>query len=261
MSSRKAMSKKFQDQLIIDYVPFVWEIACQLKRKLPVHIEVHDLVSIGIIGLMGAIAKFDPLNGASFKTFAKYRVRGAMLDDLRSADTATRSSREQMNRIEDAKVALEHKLLRQATAEEIAAHLNMSLDEYHSVCVHLQRSQVVSIESRGPSPPDGVGPTIGETLRSDRIDSPIDQVLSGEREDELWECIAELPEAHGLLLKLLYFEGMLLREIAELNGYTESRASQIPVQAVEKLRRIAEKKGIKQREEINPQIVVHKNAS
>lgn len=223
-----------RNQVIMDYAPLIRYIAQKIAARLPSNIDLDDLFSAGVIGLMDAIDKYDPSRDNKFKTYAEFRVRGAILDELRNQDWVPRSVRE-INKKEDrAKVELEHKLGRPATDRELAEHLEIPLAELHERNGRT-RVSLLSLEELGGSS-SGDKKSLLDCLENPNSHSPFSQLKNKGVKDLIMKTVDELPEKQKLVLSLYYYEDLNLKEIGKILEVTESRVSQLHTQAVQKMR-------------------------
>lgn len=226
---------KLRDQLIMDYAPLIRFVAQRIAARLPSNIDIDDLMSAGVIGLMDAIEKYDPSRDNKFKTYAEFRIRGAILDELRSQDWVPRSVRDKAKKIERAYAELEQKFGRSVTDEEISKAMGIGLDEYYDLIAKVKAVTLLSIdELAGPNQNDRK--SLLECLENAGSRNPFMQLKSKGVRDLLVKNIEELPEKQKLVLSLYYYEDLNLKEIGRILEVTESRVSQLHTQAVEKLR-------------------------
>jgi RNA polymerase sigma factor for flagellar operon FliA len=226
---------KLRDQLIMDYAPLIRFVAQRIAARLPSNIDIDDLISAGVIGLMDAIEKYDPSRDNKFKTYAEFRIRGAILDELRSQDWVPRSVRDKAKRIEKTYAELEQKFGRAVTDAEISGALGINLDEYYEMVAKVKSVTLLSIdEISGPGQQDRK--SLLECLENVNSKNPFTQLKSKGVRDLLIKNIEELPEKQKLVLSLYYYEDLNLKEIGKILEVTESRVSQLHTQAVEKLR-------------------------
>jgi RNA polymerase sigma factor for flagellar operon FliA len=223
-----------RNQVIMDYAPLIKYIAQKIAARLPSNIDLDDLFSAGVIGLMDAIDKYDPSRDNKFKTYAEFRIRGAILDELRNQDWVPRSVRETNKREERARVALEQKLGRQATDKEVAEYLEITLEEYHERTSRT-RVSMLSIEELG-GVSSGEKKSLLECLENPSSKNPFTQLKSKGVRDIIMKTVEELPEKQKLVLSLYYYEDLNLKEIGRILDVTESRVSQLHTQAVQKMR-------------------------
>ncbi|MEQ6887170.1 RNA polymerase sigma factor FliA [Halomonas sp. CS7] len=229
-----AQGKIDQGALLTEYLPMVRRQALALQVRLPASIELDDLIQAGTVGLLEAMGRFNAGQGASFATFANQRIRGAMLDELRSRDWLPRSVRRSARAVDAAVRRLEQELGRAPEETEIATALEMPLADYRRLLNDTNSGQLLPFEELMA---EG-----GESrLESRALESPFAQLLDGERCQQLVEAIEALPEREKLLMALYYQEELNLKEIGAVLGVSESRVCQLHSQAVSRLRgRLAE---------------------
>jgi RNA polymerase sigma factor FliA len=206
------------------YFPFVEKVARRLARRLPAHVEIDDLISAGVIGLMEAAERFDPSRVDRFEAFAEFRILGAMLDDIRSSDTLSRDMRRLSNVLRDATRRLEIELGRAPDHGEIAAHLGLDLDALYKRQQKLSGSSVVGI--------DDAGPDLLERTPDTLTDDPFDAAARRELLGHLVAALATLPPRHAHVLLRYYVRDELLTEIAADLRVTDSRVCQIAREAI-----------------------------
>lgn len=210
------------DALVREHLPLVKRIAHQLAVKLPSHIEMDDLIQVGLIGLLKAAEDWQRDSGAVFSTYATIRIRGAMLDELRSRDWLPRSVQRDLGRVAAAIERAEQRLGAAPGEKDIAAELGMQVEEYRSLAAELACARIGQLDEDADQPAGG--------------EEPIDSLLEGGQREALVEGIKNLPEREGLMLSLYYSDGLNLKEIGMVMGVSESRVSQIHGQAVARLR-------------------------
>lgn len=226
---------KLRDQLIMDYAPLIRFVAQRIAARLPSNIDIDDLISAGVIGLMDAIEKYDPSRDNKFKTYAEFRIRGAILDELRSQDWVPRSVRDKAKRIEKTYAELEQKFGRAVSDTEISDALGVNLEEYYEMIAKVKAVTLLSIdELSGPNQHERK--SLLEVLESTTSKNPFTQLKSQAVRDILVKNIEDLPEKQKLVLQLYYYEDLNLKEIGRILEVTESRVSQLHTQAVERLR-------------------------
>jgi RNA polymerase sigma factor for flagellar operon FliA len=232
---RSTVDPKVKDQIIIEYAPLIKYIAQKIASRLPSNIELDDLISCGVIGLMDAIEKFDPSRDNKFKTYAEFRVRGAILDELRAQDWVPRSIREKAKLVEKTYSKLESDLGRPATDEEMCQELQMSQDEFHEL---LNKAKSVSLLNIDDSATFNRGDKklFSGLMEDSRAANPYHAVSYKNARDKIKEGIQALPEKQRLVLSLYYYEDLNLKEIGQVLDVTESRVSQLHTQAIMKLR-------------------------
>lgn len=231
---KKNIDTKLRDQLILDYSPLIRFVAQRIASRLPSNIDIDDLLSAGVIGLMDAIEKYDPSRDNKFKTYAEFRIRGAMLDELRSQDWVPRSIRDKAKMIDRTFTDLEQKLGRTATDIEVASALGMDLDEYYEVVSKVKAVTMLSIDDMTSSYQYDRKNLI-ECLEGNSK-NPFAALKNKNIQNLLMKHIEQLPEKQKLVLSLYYYEELNLKEIGRILDVTESRVSQLHTQAVERLR-------------------------
>lgn len=224
-----------KDKLIMEYAPLIKFIAQKIAVRLPSHIELDDLISSGVIGLMDAIEKYDPARDNKFKTYAEFRIRGAILDELRAQDWVPRSVRDKAKLLDRTIVNLEAELGRNPSDEEIAGRLNMNMDEYFDLVNQVRPVSVLSIDEASTfSSVDKM--SILNLLESCKINNPFNQLNLKSIKGIVTKAIEDLPERQRLVLSLYYYEDLNLKEIGKILRVTESRVSQLHAQAITRLR-------------------------
>ncbi len=227
---------KLRDQLIMDYAPLIRFVAQRIAGRLPSNIDIDDLISAGVIGLMDAIEKYDPSRDNKFKTYAEFRIRGAMLDELRSQDWVPRSIRDKAKRIEKVYTELEQRFGRSVTDTELSEALNMSLDEYYEMIAKVKSVTLLSLDELSGGPSRFDQKSLLECLENAGTKNPFSQLKSKGMRQLLVDYIEELPEKQRLVLSLYYYEELNLREIGRILEVTESRVSQLHTAAVMRLK-------------------------
>ncbi|MDY6843783.1 MAG: FliA/WhiG family RNA polymerase sigma factor [Thermodesulfobacteriota bacterium] len=225
------LSQAEREELILEYAPLVKYIAQRIAAKLPPHIDTRDLINIGIIGLMDAIEKFDQKRDIKFQTYAEFRIRGAIFDELRAQDLFPRAQRKKAKILEGAYAKLEKQLERTPSDEEVASELNVSLEEFHKILDSTRSVILISLDEL-------VGSSSSEKIKIKDMVADIDQkdpfsVLEMERLKELLgNAIESLPSKYQLVISLYYYEELTMKEIAKVLGLTVSRVSQIHTKAI-----------------------------
>jgi RNA polymerase sigma factor for flagellar operon FliA len=231
--------ERARERLVVAYSPLVKFIAGRMASGLPSHVEEADLISYGLIGLIGAIERFDPEREIKFETFAVARVKGAIIDELRSLDWVPRSVRARARDVEKAHAKLEGELQRAPTDEEMAAKLEMTVEEFQESLLSIANSSVLALDDLWTfADPEGGGGQISvlDTLQDPGAIDPEAEAQTSELKDRLADSIESLPERERLVIALYYYENLTLREIGEVLGVTESRVSQLHTKAVLALR-------------------------
>ncbi|MDA3919075.1 MAG: RNA polymerase sigma factor FliA [Salinisphaera sp.] len=228
-----AQGRKERSETIQGYIPLVRRHALSLQVRLPASVELDDMIQAGMVGLLDAFDRFDAGQGASFATYVSQRVRGAMIDELRSRDWMPRSVRRGGREMDRAASAVANRLGRAPREREIAEEMGVSLAEYRKLANDVHHGFIGSYEENGDefSEPSRV---------SDEVESSIDPFMASfasARREDLMEAIETLPEREKTLLGLYYQENLNLREIGVVLGVTESRVCQLHGQAVKRLRK------------------------
>ena len=234
-SSTKAAHKHNRDELIMKYAPLVKNIVGRLAAKLPIDTaDKEDLVNVGVMGLMSALDKYDKSRNVQFETYASFRIRGAVLDELRAKDWVPRATRSKDNKIEGAMTALKKKLGRAPNEGEIAGHLGISLDDYFKL---LDEARCVSLISTEDLPPDYLEKYSREDVMEEISEgNPLNMLVDMEFKDKLKQAIDQLPPKEKLVLSLYYYEELTMKEAGRVMDLTESRVCQLHAQAVMRLR-------------------------
>jgi RNA polymerase sigma factor FliA len=223
-----------REQLILEELPQVHYIARRIYDRLPQHVMFEDLVHAGVVGLIGSIRSFDPSKGVPFKGYARFRIRGAILDSLRELDWGTRPLRREGRRIEEAISKLSMKLGRQPDDQEIANELGTSLEKLYETALRLDGLILIGQEF-SPSCDRSEKQDLIETAPS-RDDGPYERCLTGEIKDHLASAIETLSEKEQLVISLYYKDELTMKETASVLGLTESRVSQIHSMVLPKIR-------------------------
>ena len=226
-----------RDKLILHYSPLVKYVAGRVGVGLPPNIEQADLVSYGIFGLIDAIEKFDLDRAIKFETYAINRIRGAIIDELRSIDWIPRSVRFKAREVEKAYQTLEAQLQRTPTEAEVASEMGIKLDELHAIFSQVSFVNVVALDEllhAGGERGDKM--TLGDTLEDPKAPDPINLFEGEETKFILAKAINQLPEREKIVVTLYYYEGLTLAEIGQVLGVTESRICQMHTKAVLQLR-------------------------
>ena len=213
------------DRLVQDYLPLVKKIALRLTAKLPAEIELDDLLQVGLMGLLRARDSYDASQGASFATYAGIRIKGAMLDELRAHDWLPRSVQRQLSRVAGAIERADARLGRPAQDAEIAAELEMDLDDYQRLAGELACARMTRVD-------DSEEAASAEAQRA----NPLDHLGEQAFRDALVAAVGRLPEKERLMMSLYYSEELNLKEIGAVLGVSESRVSQLHGQALARLR-------------------------
>jgi len=229
----KSYSQKRQE-LIVKYTPLIKYIANRIAIRLPSHIDIEDIVNTGVLGLMDAIEKFDPTRGVKFETYAEFRIKGAILDELRAMDWVPRSVRKIATWLETANASLEKKLGRPAHDEELAEAMDIEVDKLHELLSRAGGISLLSLEMV-INKNDGKRPLM-DFLAAKDDQNPVESMKLEEMRDIVADCIELLPEKEKLVISLYYYDELTMKEIGSVLKLTESRVSQIHTKAVMRLR-------------------------
>ncbi len=226
-----------RDRLIVHYSPLVKYVAGRVGVGLPPNVEHADLVSYGVFGLIDAIDKYDLERAIKFETYAISRIRGAIIDELRSIDWIPRSVRSKSREVERTYAALESELHRSPTEQEVADRLGISIGDLHQIFSKVSYANVVALDElmhAGSERGDSL--TLGDTLKDNRAEDPVQAFETQETKFLLSRAINLLPEREKIVVTLYYYEGLTLAEIGRVLGVTESRICQMHTKAVMQLR-------------------------
>jgi RNA polymerase sigma factor for flagellar operon FliA len=226
-----------RERLVVAYSPLVKYVSGRMASGLPAHVEEADLISYGLVGLISAIERFDLDREIKFETYAITRIKGAIIDELRSLDWVPRSVRARARDIERANAKLEHRLQRAPTDEEMSVELEMTVDEFQEALLQISNSSVAALDELWTvSDASGDQVSLLDTLQDPGAPDPAQIMDATEMKDRVADAISRLPEREKLVVALYYYENLTLREIGEVLGVTESRISQLHTKAVLRLR-------------------------
>ena len=229
--------QRAREQLVLAFSPLVKYVAGRMSTGLPAHVEESDLISYGLLGLISAIERFDPSREIKFETFAMTRIKGSIIDELRSLDWVPRSVRAKAREIERANSKLEHRLHRAPTDQEVADELGLTMEEFQDALTRISNSSVIALDELWTlSDSSGDQVSLLDTIQDPDAVDPAQAMDVTETKDRLAESIARLPEREKLVIALYYYENLTLREIGEVLGVTESRVSQLHTKAVLRLK-------------------------
>jgi RNA polymerase sigma factor FliA len=221
----------------VAYSPLVKYVAGRVLSGLPGHVEEADLISYGLVGLISAIDRFEPERQVKFETYAIPRIRGAIIDELRTLDWVPRSVRARAREIERANVKLEHRLQRAPTDDEIAAELDITLDEFQDSLLRISNSSIAALDEVWTvSDVTGDEVSLLDTIEDRASPDPARAAGAADLKDRVAEAVARLPEREKIVIGLYYYGNLTLREIGEVLDITESRVSQLHTKAVLRLR-------------------------
>jgi RNA polymerase sigma factor for flagellar operon FliA len=240
MKSRGECDNLTRDEMILEYLPYVKRIVNRIAIHLPPSVDTEDLVQVGVVGLIQAIERFDPARDNKFTTYAAFPIRGAILSELRSRDFLSRSNRRKIRELEKAYLKLERKLGRQVEDYEVAAEMDVNLDQYYRI-KQMSSISFISLEEIGYSSRSEKEKLMRHLDRDENAD-----VLSlaglKELKNGIAEAIQELPEKEKLVISLYYNDELTMKETGKVLGITESRVSQLHSQAIIHLRSKLRKK-------------------
>lgn len=234
--SRTPLTLDERNRMVLDHLPLVKFIAARIAGRLPPHVELDDLINAGAIGLIDAVEKFDPSRKIKFKTYAEFRVKGAILDELRSLDWVPRSTRQKASRIERAFSELEQRHGRLATDSEVIEYLGVSPEEYDQMLVDARGVRLISLDEIHTENDDGSERNLLEFLTNPDYIDPAEVLNLEQVYAIVADSIDNLPEKEKLVITLYYHEELTMKEIGEVLDITESRVSQVHTKAILRLR-------------------------
>jgi RNA polymerase sigma factor for flagellar operon FliA len=232
---QKEAGSQTESALVERYLPLVRYAVGRLAMTLPDHVDRDDLHSAGLVGLLQSLRNYDPASGTSFESYARLRIRGAMLDELRRMDWVPRTVHEKSRKIQQVIGQLEQRLGRVPSDDEIAAAMKISLEAYREMLDEIRPAQFICLDSICNSDGDETG-SLYEVIPNPNQEGPMEQVSQTELKRVIFERLKQLPEIQRKVLALYYGEDLHLREIAEVFGLTESRICQIHSQAIISIR-------------------------
>ena len=224
-----------KDEIVVKYASLVKYLAQKIAIRLPANIELDDLISAGVIGLMDAVDKYDHTRDNKFKTYAEFRIRGAMLDELRSQDWVPRSVREKAKHLERVFARIEHAKGRPATDAEVCEELKLSPEEYGELLNEVRSVSLLNYDDLNSLTKTDKKSMMG-LIENGKLSNPFAEVSRQNLKGMVEKAIADLPEKQRLVLALYYYEDMNLKEIGKVLEVTESRVSQLHTQAVLRLK-------------------------
>lgn len=233
--ARKQMTKELKNRLIQDYASLIKFVAHKIAVKLPANIELDDLISAGVLGLIDAIEKYDHTRDNKFKTYAEFRIRGAILDDLRAQDWIPRSVRDQVKKIDRANAKLEQDLGRSANVKELSTELGLELGEYHTLVNRVRATTLLSVDellSTKKSTQIGNWENLSTSIKN----SPFSSIKTKNVRKLVLKSIEKLPINQQLVLNLYYYDNLNLKEIGRILCVSESRVSQLHTKAIKLLK-------------------------
>lgn len=228
-------SPKIREKLLVQYLPLVKYVAGKMMFSLPTCVDYNDLLSAGVMGLIGALERFKPEQGVKFETFVLPRIKGAILDELRTLDWAPRSLRSKARLVEKVSEQLEKDLGRTASSYEIANKLNMDVGEYGGVLMELSKASLLSLDGSRVEESEQLT-SMYDLLENPQSDNPLRSLENTELKGLLIKAIEHLNEQEKIVMALYYYEELTLKEIGQVLNITESRVSQIHSKALETLK-------------------------
>ncbi len=230
----RKMHSKPQEEVILKYAPLIKYIANRIAARLPLRLDAQDLINSGVLGLMDALEKFDPEKGVKFETYAEYRIKGAILDNLRAMDWVPRSVRKVATMLEQINMDLEKKLGRPATDEEVAKAMDIGVEKLHKLVNRVSKVSVISLERDSRNDDSKI--SLLDKIISEESSTPFERLDTEELKSVLADNIELLPEKEKRVVSLYYFKELTMKKIGEIMNLTESRVSQIHTKAVLRLR-------------------------
>ncbi len=223
----------YRDQLITEYLPYVKRIVQRLAVHLPSTVDIDDLMNVGVIGLIQAVDRYDPRRDNKFMTYAIFRIKGAVLSELRARDFLSRSNRRKIRELESAYLRLEQKLGREADDQEIARELGVDLEQVYRT-KQMSSISFISLEELGVSSRDEKEKLLSYLVNNE--DDALNMTKLKELKEAMARAIKQLPEKERLVISLYYLDELTMKETGKVLGITESRVSQIHSQAILHLR-------------------------
>jgi RNA polymerase sigma factor for flagellar operon FliA len=226
-----------KETIVLEHTPLIRYIVNRIAVRLPSHIDLDDLHNTGVIGLMDAIEKYDPEKNCKFKTYAEFRIKGAILDQLRSLDWVPRSVRQKSRRLERAYGEVEQRLGRVANEDEVADSLGLQIEKFHELLNQVRGISLVNLEEiRGTNSDGERAGTFADIVEDVNSENPFASLKLSEMKNVIAQTIATLPEKERLVVSLYYYEDLNMKEIGGILGITESRVCQIHTKSVLRLR-------------------------
>ena len=237
-------NKPLRDKLIIQYIYLIKYVVGRLRISLPATISTEDIASYGVEGLIDAIQKFIPSKGVMFETYALLRIRGAIIDRIRSLDWIPRGAQKRFKQIHGAVSALQAELGRKPTTDEIAKKLELPIEKVKASIIEMESHTLVSLHDKRDSSSSESLELI-DTIQDKKLDDPLAQLENRDVKNELSRALSNLPERERMILALYYHENMTLKEIGVTLSISESRVCQLHAQAIMKLRKLLSSKEAK----------------
>ena len=232
---RSKITEETKEEIIKEFLPYIKYTAYRLSWKLPPHINIDDLISVGLMGLMDAVDRFEP-GKVKLKTYAELRIKGAMIDELRATAWIPRSMRKKIEEINNARTRLGKKIGRMPDDADVAKSMKMPLDEYFKILRFATVANPIRLEDFRNNKYSDSNLNITECIADPKAKSPLSILEEKDNQEELAELIETLPEKEKLVLALYYWEELTMQEIGKVLSITESRVCQIHSQAIGKLK-------------------------
>lgn len=232
---RSKITEETKEEIIKEFLPYIKYTAYRLSWKLPPHITIDDLISVGLMGLMDAVDRFEP-GKVKLKTYAELRIKGAMIDELRATAWIPRSMRKKIEEINNARTRLGKKIGRMPDDADVAKSMKMPLDEYFKILRFATVANPIRLEDFRNNKYSDSNLNITECIADPKAKSPLSILEEKDNQEELAALIETLPEKEKLVLALYYWEELTMQEIGKVLSITESRVCQIHSQAVAKLK-------------------------
>jgi RNA polymerase sigma factor for flagellar operon FliA len=232
---KSKLKEEKKEEIIKEFLPYIKYTAYRLSWKLPPHVTIDDLISVGLMGLMDALERFEP-GKVKLKTYAELRIKGAMIDELRATAWIPRSMRKKIDEINNARIKLERKHGRMPDDVEVAKSLKMSLDDYFKILQYATSSNPLRLEDFKNNKYSDSDLNISECIADPKAKSPLNILEEKDNQEQLAELIETLPKKEKLVLSLYYWEELTMQEIGKILNITESRVCQIHSQALIKLK-------------------------
>ena len=227
------LSAGTQEHPLLEHLPMVRSVAQSVHRRLPRHIELEELISAGTLGLLDAVSRYDAARHSQFKAYARLRIRGAIIDFLRSTDWSPRELRRKNKAVKDVTIRMTATLGCEPTSLEMAQQLGLRLDEYQRLLAELDRLVIDSLDAKGRHCIEELRCVAGRAS-----DSPLMSYLDNEVKGRLTQALGMLPERESLIIMLYHYEDLSMREVGEVLGLGESRVSQLRASGIRRLRKI-----------------------
>ncbi len=248
--SKDKTNKKLRDTLIVQYLYLIKYVVNRIRTNLPQSIATDDITGYGVEGLMNAVERFDISKNARFETYALTRIRGTIIDKIRSLDWVSRGTRRRFKEIQTATAKLQGSLGRMPTTKEIAEEMDLSKEKVETAIAEMNSNTMVSIYDKKGDSSSGEGVEIVDTIEDSNAQDPLSQLEEKDVKKDLSMALSRLPERERMILALYYHENMTLKEIGEAISISESRVCQLHAQAIMKLRNLLSSNNLRLRKSI-----------